>query len=73
MSYSLSSSCWSSSVFQLKAVVMQELAVIEKGEFDVFFSHRWASKAFLSHLHALLTKLGKIVYFSCTYMCSIHI
>ena len=40
---------------------MQELAVIEKGEFDVFFSHRWASKAFLSHLHALLTKLGNIV------------
>jgi hypothetical protein len=37
---------------------MQELAVIEKGEFDVFFSHRWASKAFLCHLHALLTKLG---------------
>ena len=45
----------------MKAVVMQELAVIEKGEFDVFFSHRWASKAFLSHLHALLTKLGSIL------------
>ena len=42
----------------MKAVVMQELAVIEKGEFNVFFSHRWASKAFLCHLHALLTKLG---------------
>ena len=44
----------------MKAVVMQELAVIEKGEFDVFFSHRWASKAFLCHLHALLTKLGNV-------------
>ena len=43
----------------MTAVAMQELAVIEKGEFDVFFSHRWASKAFLCHLHALLTKLGR--------------
>ena len=44
----------------MKAVVMQEVAVIEKGEFDVFFSHRWATKAFLCHLHALLTKLGNL-------------
>ena len=45
----------------MKTMVMQQLAVIEKDEFDVFFSHRWASNAFLCHLHALLTKLGRLI------------
>ena len=32
-------------------------------EFDIFFSHRWASKAFLAHLYNLLVELGYRVWY----------
>ena len=36
---------------------------LSTGEYDIFFSHRWANKPFLSHLHHLLCEHGYRVWY----------
>ena len=38
-------------------------AQLSTGEYDIFFSHRWANKPFLSHLHHLLCEHGYRVWY----------
>ena len=47
--------CW--------ATIQHNLNIMEKEEFDIFFSHRWKKKPFLSHLFNLLTKSGYRVWY----------
>ena len=61
--------CWDSdrnkrlSAVECYAIVSHVHSVFEKKSFDVFFSHRWAMKHFLSHLYNLLTRLGYRVWY----------
>ena len=61
--------CWDSdrtkrpNAIQCLAVTEQALAVVESKKFDVFFSHRWMMKAFLSHVYHYLTQKGYRVWY----------
>jgi serine/threonine protein kinase len=61
--------CWSAdrssrpSAVECHSAVTQIQNVILKNSFDIFFSHCWADKDFLSHVHALLTGLGYRVWY----------
>jgi len=41
---------------------------LSTGEYDIFFSHRWANKPFLSHLHHLLCEHGYRVWYDANEM-----
>jgi hypothetical protein len=43
-------------------------AQLSTGEYDIFFSHRWANKPFLSHLHHLLCEHGYRVWYDANEM-----
>ena len=61
--------CWDGdrsvrlSAVQCWATIQQDLNLMEQHEFDIFFSHRWARKPFLSHLFNILTKSGYRVWY----------
>ncbi len=49
-------------------LVDQELSVMQRDAFDVFFSHRWGAKAFLCHVCCLLRNAGYKVWYDQTNM-----
>jgi len=61
--------CWDSdrrqrpSASECLATLQHELSVFESQRFDIFFSHPWAKKPFLSHLFSLLHKRGFRVWY----------
>ena len=61
--------CWSADrsnrMFTLECIslVERELSILENSHFDLFFSHRWAQKHFLSHVYRLLTAKGYRVWY----------
>jgi len=62
-------SCWDSdrsnrtSAIEAMAVIEHELWLFESKTYDIFFSHCWAMKPFLSHLYNILVKMGYRVWY----------
>ena len=48
--------------------INREYDLLATKEFDVFYSHRWASKPFLSHLYNLLCEAGYKVWYDVHHM-----
>lgn len=61
--------CWSSdraarkSSAECAAILDHCHHVVASRDFDIFFSHAWATKPFLSHVYVMLTQLGFRVWY----------
>jgi DnaJ-class molecular chaperone/serine/threonine protein kinase len=62
-------SCWHNERTQRKfaiecmTMLSHEHELIQEGQFDIFFSHAWANKPFLSYIYRLLVKHGFRVWY----------
>ena len=48
---------------EVLSILQHSLRVAELEEFDIFFSHAWANKPFLSHVYNILTTIGYRVWY----------
>jgi serine/threonine protein kinase len=66
--------CWDDerskrkSAIECLSILSQECEILKGGEFDIFFSHAWKNKPFLSHVHRLLVRSGYRVWYDVTDM-----
>jgi serine/threonine protein kinase len=62
-------SCWDGDRKKRKplgeclSILNHELTILGSGEYDLFFSHPWVNKPFLSHVHRLLVEAGFRVWY----------
>ena len=61
--------CWSAdrnvrlSAVECVSILCHEYEVLASGKFDIFFSHAWDNKPFLSHVHRFLVRGGHRVWY----------